>query len=53
MTYVVSIAIYNKLKMDLFQYYVPLYKSIALTFTEYLIEEYLDTDSMGEFIIKF
>lgn len=42
-----------KLKIDLFPLYVPLYKSIILTSTDYLIQEYLDTDTIGEFIIKF
>lgn len=53
MTYVVSIATCNKLKLDLFPSYVPLCKSIVLTCSEYLIEEYLDTDTIGEFIIKY
>ncbi len=53
MTYSLSIATYNKSKIDLFPPYVPLYKSIILTFNEYLIEEYLDTDTLGEFILKF
>lgn len=53
MTCIVSIAIYDKLKIDLFPSYIPLYKPIILTSTDYLIEEYLDTDTIGEFIIKF
>ena len=52
MTYSVSIATYNELKMRLFPSYVPLYKSIDLTSNKYLFEEYLDTDTIGEFIIK-
>ena len=52
MTYSVSIATYNELKMILFPSYVPLYKSIDLTSNKYLFEEYLDTDTIGEFIIK-
>lgn len=53
MTFIVNIATYDKLKMDLFPPYVPLYKSIVLTYTEYLIKEYLDTDTICEFIVKF
>ena len=53
MTYVVSIATYDKLKMGLSPSYVHLYKSIDLTCNEYLIEEYLDTDTIGKFIVKF
>ena len=53
MTNSVSIAIYDKLKIDLFPPYIPLYKSIILTSTEYLIEKYLDTDTIGEFIVKY
>ena len=52
MTYSVSIATYNELKMRLFPSYVPLYKSIDLSSNKYLFEEYLDTDTIGEFIIK-
>ena len=52
MTYSVSIATYDELKMSLFPNYVPLYKSIDLTSNKYLFEEYLDTDTIGEFIIK-
>ena len=52
MTYSVSIATYDELKIGLFPNYVPLYKSIDLTSNKYLFEEYLDTDTIGEFIIK-
>lgn len=53
MTYVVNIATNFNLKIYLFPPYVPLYKSMVLTSNEYLIEEYLDTDTICEFIIKF
>ena len=52
MTYSVSIATYDELKMGLFPNYVPLYKSINLASNKYLFEEYLDTDTIGELIIK-
>ena len=52
MTYIVSIATYEELKMSLFPSYIPLYKSIDLTSNKYLFEEYLDTDTIGEIIIK-
>ena len=52
MTYSVSIATYEEAKMDLFPLYVPLYKSINLASNKYLFEEYLDTDTIGELIIK-
>lgn len=53
MTYSLSIATYNELKMSLFPSYVPLCRSIILTCNAYLIEEYLDNDTIGEFIVKF
>lgn len=53
MTCSLSIATYDKLKMELFLSYVPLYKSIILTCSDYLIEEYLETDTIGEFIVKY
>lgn len=53
MTHSVSIAIYNKLKVDLFPCYVPLYKSIVLTYSGYFIEEYLDSNTIAEFIVKY
>ena len=52
MTYSVSIATYDELKMGLFPNYVPLYKSIDLASNKYLFEEYLDTDTIGQLIIK-
>ena len=52
MTYSVSIATYDELKISLFPVYIPLYKSIDLASNKYLFEEYLDTDTIGEFIIK-
>ena len=52
MTYSVRIATYDELKRSLFPSYVPLYKSINLASNKYLFEEYLDTDTIGELIIK-
>ena len=52
MTYSVSIATYDELKIGLFPNYIPLYKSIDLASNKYLFEEYLDTDTIGELIIK-
>ena len=52
MTYSASIATYDELKVGLFPSYIPLYKSIDLTSNKYLFEEYLDTDTISELIIK-
>lgn len=53
MTSVVSIATYKEAKERLFPPYVPLYKTIRLYSEDFLFEEYLDSDSVGEFIVKF
>lgn len=53
MTSVVSIATYKEAKERLFPPYVPLYKSIRLYSEDFLFEEYLESDSIGEFIVKF
>lgn len=53
MTLVVSIATYKEAKERLFPPYVPLYKTIRLHSEDFLFEEYLDSDSVGEFLIKF
>lgn len=53
MTSVVSIATYKEAKERLFPPYVPLYKTIRLYSEDFLFEEYLDSDSIGEFIVKF
>lgn len=53
MTSVVSIATYKEVKEGLFTSYVPLYKTIKLYSEEFLFEEYLDSDSIVEFIVKF
>ena len=42
MTYSVSIATYDELKIGVFPSYIPLYKSIDLASNKYLFEEYLD-----------
>lgn len=53
MTSVVSIATYKEAKERLFPLYVPLYKTIRLYSDDFLFEEYLESDSIGEFIVKF
>ncbi|MBS6024318.1 MAG: helix-turn-helix transcriptional regulator [Paeniclostridium sordellii] len=53
MTSVVSIAIYKESKESLFPSYVPLYKTMKLYSEDFLFEEYLDSDSVSEFIVKF
>lgn len=53
MTSVVSIATYKEAKERLFPPYVPLYKTIRLYSEDFLFEEYLDSDSIGEFLVKF
>ncbi|WP_265100335.1 helix-turn-helix domain-containing protein [Paraclostridium bifermentans] len=53
MTSVVSIATYQEAKEGLFPPYVPLYKTIKLYSEDFLFEEYLDSDSVGEFLVKF
>lgn len=53
MTSVVSIATYKEAKEMLFPPYVPLYKTIKLYSEDFLFEEYLDSDSIGEFLVKF
>lgn len=53
MTSVVSIATYQEAKERLFPPYVPLYKTIKLYSEDFLFEEYLESDSIGEFIVKF
>lgn len=53
MTSVVSIATYKEAKERLFPPYVPLYKTIKLYSEDFLFEEYLESDSVGEFLIKF
>lgn len=53
MTSVVSIAMYKETKEKLFPPYVPLYKTIKLYSEDFLFEEYLESDSIGEFIVKF
>lgn len=53
MTSVVSIATYKEAKEGLFPSYVPLYKTIKLYSEDFLFEEYLESDSIGEFIVKF
>lgn len=53
MTSVVSIATYKEAKERLFPPYVPLYKTIRLYSEDFLFEEYLDSDSVGEFLVKF
>ncbi|GIM30772.1 hypothetical protein PAGU1678_00420 [Paraclostridium bifermentans subsp. muricolitidis] len=37
----------------MFPPYVPLYKTIRLYSDDFLFEEYLENDSIGEFIFKF
>lgn len=37
----------------MFPTYVPLYKTIRLYSEDFLFEEYLESDSIGEFIVKF
>lgn len=53
MTSVVSIAMYKEAKESLFPPYVPLYKTVRLYSEDFLFEEYLESDSIGEFIVKF
>lgn len=53
MTSVVSIAMYKEAKESLFPPYVPLYKTVRLYSEDFLFEDYLDSDSIGEFIVKF
>lgn len=53
MTSVVSIATYKEAKERLFPHYVPLYKTVKLYSEDFLFEEYLDSDSVGEFLVKF
>lgn len=53
MTSVVSIATYKEAKERLFPHYVPLYKTIRLYSEDFLFEEYLESDSIGKFIVKF
>lgn len=53
MTSVVSIATYKEAKERLFPPYVPLYKTVKLYSEDFLFEQYLDSDSVGEFLIKF
>ncbi len=53
MTSVVSIATYKEAKERLFPSYVPLYKTVRLYSEDFLFEEYLESDSIGEFIVKF
>ena len=53
MTSIVSIAIYKEFKESLFLSYIPLYVTINLSSSEYLYEEYLESDSIGEYIIKY
>lgn len=53
MTSVVSIATYKEAKERLFPPYVPLYKTIRLYSEDFLFEEYLESDSVGEFLVKF
>ncbi|KGJ50712.1 hypothetical protein KD33_01595 [Clostridium sp. NCR] len=44
---------YKETKEKLFPPYVPLYKTIKLYSEDFLFEEYLESDSIGEFIVKF
>lgn len=37
----------------MFPPYVPLYKTVKLYSEDFLFEEYLESDSIGEFLIKF
>lgn len=53
MTSIVSIATYKEAKERLFPPYVPLYKTVKLYSEDFLFEEYLDSDSVGEFLVKF
>ncbi|MDV8110425.1 hypothetical protein R3379_14905 [Bacillus sp. BAU-SS-2023] len=53
MTSVVSIATYKEAKERLFPSYVPLYRSVKLYSEDFLFEEYLESDSIGEFLVKF
>lgn len=53
MTSVVSIAMYKKAKEGLFPSYVPLYKTVRLYSEDFLFEEYLESDSIGDFLVKF
>lgn len=53
MTSVVSIATYKEAKERLFPSYVPLYKTVRLYSEDFLFEEYLESDSIGEFLVKF
>ncbi|WP_270670860.1 hypothetical protein [Paraclostridium bifermentans] len=53
MTSVVSIATYKEAKEKLFPHYVPLYKTIQLYSEDFLFEEYLESDSVSEFLVKF
>ncbi|MCR1875129.1 helix-turn-helix domain-containing protein [Paraclostridium bifermentans] len=53
MTSVVSIATYKEAKERLFPPYVPLYKAVRLYSEDFLFEEYLESDSVGKFIVKF
>jgi hypothetical protein len=53
LTSVVSIATYKEAKEGLFPSYVPLYKTVRLYSDDFLFEEYLERDSIGEFIVKF
>lgn len=53
MTSVVSIATYKETKERLFPPYVPLYKTVRLYSEDFLFEEYLESDSISEFLIKF
>lgn len=53
MTSVVSIATYKEAKERLFPSYVPLYKTVRLYSKDFLFEEYLESDSVCEFLVKF
>ncbi|MBW4862961.1 MAG: helix-turn-helix domain-containing protein [Paeniclostridium sp.] len=53
MTSVVSIATYKEAKEGLFPSYIPLYKTVRLYYEDFLFEEYLNSDSVGELIVKF
>lgn len=53
MTSVVSIATYKEAKKSLFTSYVHLYKAIRFYSQNFLFEEYLESDSISQFIVKF
>lgn len=53
MTSIVSIATYKEAKEKLFPSYVPLSKTVKLYSEDFLFEEYLESDSIGEFLVKF